>query len=75
MKPIPHLPPGPYGWQTTAPQGDHRGAAHVYLTDANGRKIASIWGRPDEKLALVALIQRADRGYRKQAAADEGEHI
>ena len=53
------LPPGPYSYLSTAREGQHAGAAHVYIVDANGRKIACIWGRPDEKLALADLIIRA----------------
>lgn len=29
---------------------------HVYLVDANGRKIAAIWGKPDEKIATAEMI-------------------
>ncbi len=54
-----HLPPGPFEYETTAPLDDHHGKGHVYIVDANGRKIASIWGKPDEKLALKDLILEA----------------
>ena len=32
------------------------GSYHIYLVDANGRKIAAIWGKQDEKLATAELI-------------------
>ena len=51
-----HLPPGPYQYMVTAKPGDHDGNGHVYIIDANGRKIANIWGKPDEKMALAQLI-------------------
>lgn len=53
------LPKGPYSYQYTTPKGagDRAiGKGHVYLLDANGRKIASLWGKPEEKLALAELI-------------------
>lgn len=54
-----HLPPGPWEYETTAPFDGHHGKGHVYIVDANGRKIASCWGKPDEKLALKDLIIEA----------------
>lgn len=51
-----HLPPGPFGYMMTAAPGEHEGRRHVYLTDRDDRKIACIWGKQDEKLALVSLI-------------------
>ncbi len=53
---ISQLPPGPFRWTTTAYPGDHDGIGHVYLHDRIGRKIASIWGKPDEKVALANFI-------------------
>ena len=32
------------------------GWGHVYLIDANGRKIAAIWGKPEEKIETAQLI-------------------
>lgn len=52
------LPPGPYQFETTAAPGKHHGMGHVYIIDANGRRIASIWGKPGEKVALADLIIR-----------------
>lgn len=49
------LPPGPYQLETTRPELEP-GAGHIYLVDANGRKIASIWGSPAEKISLVNFI-------------------
>lgn len=50
------LPPGPFRWTTTALPGDHDGNGHVYLCDRTGRKIASIWGKPDEKVSLANFV-------------------
>lgn len=50
------LPPGPFRWTTTAAPGDHDGNGHVYLCDRSGRKIASIWGKPAEKVSLANFI-------------------
>lgn len=57
-------PPGPYSFMTTALPGEHLGTGHVYIVDANGRKIAACWGTKDEKLALAELIIRASDGGR-----------
>jgi hypothetical protein len=55
------LPPGPFSYETVRRLGgsDHEGSGHVYLLDGNGRKIASMWGKKEEKMALVDLIIRA----------------
>jgi hypothetical protein len=55
------LPQGPYEYMTTAALDDHHGYGHVYIIDASGRKIASIWGKPDEKMALVKMIVEASK--------------
>jgi hypothetical protein len=57
----PRLPPRPYSYSTTALPGQHEGAGHVYIIDATGRKIVSVWGRPDEKIALAELIVEAGK--------------
>lgn len=54
-----NLPPGPFGYVTTADLNDHHGMGHLYIVDANDRKIASCWGKPDEKLAMKDLILAA----------------
>lgn len=55
-----HLPPGPFSYETVrALSSTHEGAGHVYLVDRDGRKIAALWGRPEEKLALADLIIKA----------------
>jgi len=51
-----HLPGGPFLYRVTAPEGRHEGSGLVHLLDANGRKIAQLWGSPDEKLALAELF-------------------
>ncbi len=49
------LPPRPFSYQTID-RADGKGAGHVYVLDANGRKVASLWGKPAEKIALAELI-------------------
>lgn len=71
------LPPGPYHYVTTSREGEHQGAGYVYLVDVNNRKIASIWGTVNEKLALVELIVRVEHEVRvalmaKRAAQETG---
>jgi len=60
------LPPLPWSYQTNALVGGHEGKGFVYLLDAGGRKIGTVWGSPDEKMATVELImdaaERADGG-------------
>lgn len=53
------LPPLPWNW-VTSDSPSANGAFHIYLVDANGRKIAALWGKGDEKQAMaehvVALV-------------------
>ena len=52
--------PAPLPWTSTmsvAPSGN--GGFYLYLVDANGRKIAAVWGRPNEKRATAELILNA----------------
>jgi len=49
------IPPRPWNWVWVAAHTGS-GGGHVYLTDANGRKIAALWGKPDEKAAAAELI-------------------
>lgn len=52
------LPPMPWDWiASSAPSAN--GAFHIYLVDANGRKIAAIWGKGSEKKAIADFIVRA----------------
>jgi hypothetical protein len=53
--------PLPYNW-TTSERPAHNGAFHLYLVDANGRKIAAIWGQPGEKEETAKLIVDACNG-------------
>lgn len=53
------LPAGPYSYQTTAREGDHHGKGHVYIVDATGKRLASLWGPPDVKMGLAELIINA----------------
>lgn len=54
-----NLPPGPLSYETTAPPGEPDGKGHVYIVDATGRKIASLWGPAETKMAMAALIIEA----------------
>lgn len=53
------LPPGPFEYMTTASLNDHHGMGHVYIVDATGKKVAVVWGKPDVKMAMAALIIEA----------------
>lgn len=53
------LPPGPWSWEDNGLAGRPLGHGHVYLLDRNGRKIAAIWGRPEEKIAIADFIVEA----------------
>lgn len=54
---IGELPIGPYQYETVrAMNSAHEGSGHVYILDKDGRKIASMWGKPHEKMALAQLI-------------------
>jgi hypothetical protein len=46
----------PRPWNWTWVGANASGGGHVYLTDANGRKIAAVWGKADEKQAAAELI-------------------
>lgn len=50
--------PAPFNWQTSR-TFDAKGVFNAYLLDANGRKIAAIWGRGEEKIATVHLLAAA----------------
>jgi len=65
-----HLPPLPWSYLTNAREGQHEGTGFVFLLDANGRKIGTVWGRPDEKLAVVELIcDAADAAGKERTGA------
>lgn len=50
------LPPGPFTYTVNSAVGRETTSGFVYLLDANGRKIAALWGKLDEKVALAELI-------------------
>lgn len=67
-----HLPPLPWSYSTNAPVGQHEGKGFVYLLDADGRKIGTVWGKPDEKLAVAELIcDASDEALKAERRADE----
>lgn len=48
------LPQTPFKMSMTRP--DNPGSGHIYIQDANGRNIASVWGKGKEKLAFANFI-------------------
>lgn len=46
--------PGPLDWTGTPATAS--GGFHAYITDANGRKIAALWGGAEEKVANAHLF-------------------
>lgn len=46
--------PRPWSWISVGAKAS--GGCHVYLTDANGRKIGVIWGKGAEKIATIQKI-------------------
>lgn len=59
---IPTFTPTPWDWEATVQFGDTF-AGHVYLVDAAGRKIGTLWGKGEEKIANAKLVSRAPRLY------------
>lgn len=50
--------PGPWNWVASdAPSAN--GGLHAYVVDANGRKIAAVWGKTGEKEATAHLMAAA----------------
>jgi len=66
-----HLPPRPWSFMSITPQGKPLGNGHVYLLDANGRKIASLWGNADEKIATAELVCDAANGPDFKPSAED----
>lgn len=50
------LPPLPFTYETHSLSGSREGTGYVYVLDAKGRKIASLWGHPAEKIAVAEMI-------------------
>jgi len=46
----------PLPWRYETVSANASGGCHLYLVDANGRKIAAIWGKADEKFETAQLI-------------------
>lgn len=56
------LPPLPWDW-TASERPTNNGAFHIYLVDASGRKIGSLWGKGPEKEAMAkAIVAAANAG-------------
>lgn len=65
---IKNLPPLPWTYLTDSPVGKPDGYGFVYLLDANGRKIAALWGKPEEKIATATLILDAAEEHAQRPA-------
>lgn len=50
--------PAPLDWCST-PVSDTSDGFYAYVTDANGRKIAALWGSDEEKAANARLFSAA----------------
>lgn len=51
--------PLPWDWTWIPASNNANGGGYIYIIDANGRKIAAIWGKADEKEATADLIVKA----------------
>jgi hypothetical protein len=49
--------PGPWDWLAVGANAS--GGHHLYIIDKDGRKIAALWGKADEKAANARLIAAA----------------
>jgi hypothetical protein len=50
------LPPGPWTWTDNGPIDRPLGTGFVYLHDATGRRIGTVWGTPAEKVSIANMI-------------------
>lgn len=50
--------PAPYRVETSR-TASHNGLPHVYIVDANGRKIAAVWGKAQERFHTAELLVAA----------------
>lgn len=70
------LPPLPWDWVASATPTSN-GMFHIYLIDANGRKIAALWGKADEREAaakhIVALVNKDARTGVGIASGGDGD--
>lgn len=56
------LPPLPFDYESNRlANSKHEGAGHVWLLDANGKRIANIFGTGRQKMALVKLMIEASK--------------
>jgi hypothetical protein len=56
----PALPPKPWDW-IAAGEPSNNGSFHAYLVDANGKKIAAIWGGNAKSLIADHIIELANQ--------------
>lgn len=59
--------PGPWNWVGSAVTSAN-GMFHAYIIDANGRKIAAVWGKGDEKAATAHLMGAAPAMFKAAEA-------
>ncbi len=53
------LPPLPWSYETNTPAESLPGSGFVYLVDTNNRRIAALWGKAEEKMAMARFICEA----------------
>lgn len=51
----------PFDVETVSRAGAGLGNGHVYIVDATGKKVASLWGNAETKMALADLIIEASK--------------
>ncbi len=57
------LPPRPWSYSTKTFDKRTEGQGFLYLHDATGRKIGTLWGRPHEKIAMAKeIVERINGG-------------
>ena len=57
----------PLPWNTLEVGTHGSGGYHLYITDAKGRKIAAVWGKPEEKAYTGSLIVSAANALHRQS--------
>jgi len=58
----------PLPWDWVAVSANGAGSCHLYIVDANGRKIAAVWGKWPEKQATAELIVASANAHFEKAA-------
>lgn len=55
--------PTPWGFEAAGKLGGKNSGLNFYITDANGRKIAAVWGKRGEKQETTAMMIAAPELY------------